>query len=167
MKKILTITLILLVLVGCNSEETKAQKEQLSQYETYWNSLLNESQFQSSSRNFDIEVEFKKTGSHFEYYVIIDNPKIAMYDVEVLVIENRESFDGFDKMLPSVGIFDEPVNLIPNQIRTEKNFREGIALSRQELNDDEVTIQVMVVWKNYTKLDSFKEVFEFDLSEIE
>ena len=34
-------------------------------------------------------------------------------------------------MLPSVGIFDEPVNLIPNQIRTEKNFREGIALSRQ------------------------------------
>jgi len=167
MKKILTITLILLVLVGCNSEETKAQKEQLSQYETYWNSLLNESQFQSKSRNFDIEVEFKKTGNHFEYYVIIDNPKIAMYDVEVLVIENRESFDGFDKMLPSVGIFDEPVNLIPNQIRTEKNFREGIALSRQELKEDEVTIQVMVVWKNYTKLDSFKEVFEFELSEKE
>ena len=70
-------------------------------------------------------------------------------------------------MLPSVGIFDEPVNLIPNQIRTEKNFREGIALSRQELKEDEVTIQVMVVWKNYTKLDSFKEVFEFELSEKE
>lgn len=162
MRKTIISILALLMLVGCFDSQ-RVQEEQLIRYETYWTLMLNETQFQSSSRNFNIEVDIDKVDNFYEYYVVIDEPKVAMYDIEIMVIENRELFDAFDRMLPSVGIFDEPFNMVPNQVRRDINYREGAALVRQEMDEPQVTIQVMVMWKNYTRLDSFREMFEFEL----
>lgn len=162
MRKTIILLLALLVLVGCFDSQ-RVQEEQLARYETYWTSMLNETHFQTTSRNFNIEVDIDKVDDFYEYYVVIDEAKVAMYDIEIMVIENSELFDAFDRMLPSVGIFDEPFNMVPYQVRRELNYREGAALVRQELTEPQVTIQVMVMWKNYTRLDSFREMFEFEL----
>lgn len=164
MKKISILFLILTLLVGCNREDKKHYEERLKLYETYWKLLLNEEKFQSDSRTFDINVEMVKNGSLYEYYVIIDNAKVAMYDIEVMVVENEEPFSQDDKMLPSAGIFEGSYTFVPNQYREDSAFRKGIILSRVELTEDEVSLRVLVNWKNYTKLESFKEVFEFDVS---
>lgn len=161
-RKTIILLVALLVLVGCFDSQ-RVQEEQLARYETYWTSMLNETQFQTTSRNFNIEVDIDKVDNFYEYYVVIDEPKVAMYDIEIMVIENSELFDAFDRMLPSVGIFDEPFNMVPYQVRRDLNYREGAALVRQELTEPQVTIQVMVMWKNYTRLESFREMFEFEL----
>lgn len=162
MKKIILSCLTILLLVGCSNQD-KIDADALLQYELYWNSIINETTYLSSSRNFSIEAEIDKTSEGYEYYVVVDEPKIAMYDVKIMVIENRERFDEFDRMLPSVGIFDARFNMIPNQVRTDKNYREGAVLVRQKLTEPALSIQVMVTWQNYTKLDTFKEFFEFEL----
>ena len=162
MKKIVLSLMIFLLLVGCSNAQN-IENEQLARYESYWNSLLNETTFMNASRNFNIEGIIQKSGDLYEYYVVIDEPKTAMYDVEIMIIENKSRFDEYETMVPSVGIFDAMINMVPYQVRKESNYREGAALGRQELSNDEVTLQIMVMWKNYTKLESFKEVFELSL----
>lgn len=162
MKKIIILILCFVLLAGCNSAK-KRDRESMNLYETYWKSLLNETQFLKKSRNFNIEVDFVKEPEGFEYYITVDQPRIAMYDVEIMVIENAESFSVSEEMLPSAGIFEKKFNMIPNQVRNESNYKEGAILARQELTTDEISLRVLVTWKNYTKLDSFKEVFEFEL----
>ncbi|NLD09574.1 MAG: hypothetical protein GX667_08320, partial [Xanthomonadaceae bacterium] len=109
MKKYLLI-LLLFLLVGCNSKQ-KEMDESMKHYETSWKAVLNESKFSSSSRYFDLETEMYKDNVGYSYYIEIKNPKIAMYGIEVMVIENKEAFNAEDKMLPSLGIFDKPINL--------------------------------------------------------
>ncbi len=166
MKRIIIGFIVLLLVVGCNSDK-KIDKAQMNLYETHWKSLLNESKFQSTSRNFNIEVNFVEEAEGYAYYLTVDNPRVAMYDVEIMVIENKESFNKLEEMQPSAGIFENKFNLIPNQTRKEKNYRKGAILSRSGIEENELSLRVLVTWKNYTKLDTFKEVFEFELAYIE
>lgn len=167
MKKIIVLLLVSFLLVGCNQGDKKQYEERLKLYETYWKLLLNEEKFQTDSRTFDISVEMVKNGATYEYYVVIDNAKIAMYDIEVMVVENEEPFSQEEKMLPNAGIFEGSYTFIPNQFREDSSFRKGIILSRVELTKDNVSLRVLVNWKNYTKLESFKEVFEFDVAYVD
>lgn len=163
MKKSGLLLIVLMILTACSGFDQKLDKESLMLYETYWKSLLNETQFQKNSRNFDISAEIVHGESGYDYYVTVDNPKIAMYDVEIVVVEDGKRFDSVEEMLPSAGIFEKKFNMVPNQTRTEKGFMEGAALARYDFEEPEVTLQILVSWKNYTKLDTFKEVFELEL----
>lgn len=167
MKKLIISGLALLLLVACSGSDKKIDQESLVLYKTYWDSILNETQYQSTSRNFDIDVEMVKEGSTYDYYVTIDNAKVAMYDVEIVVVEDKKSYNEMDDMLPSAGIFEKKFNLVPHQARIDKAFMDGANLVRLDLPKDEVTLQVLVTWKNYTKLESFKEIFEFDVKYTE
>ncbi|HZJ87310.1 MAG TPA: hypothetical protein VFC75_03710 [Erysipelothrix sp.] len=163
MKKILIVFLTAILLTSCSTIEQKLEKESYALYETYWRLLLNETQFQTSSRNFNIEAEIIKSDNTYEYIVTVDKAKVAMYDVEIVVIENKKSIDAVDEMLPSAGIFEKKFNMIPNQARNEESYMAGANLTRQDFSEDEVTLQVLVAWENYSRMESFREVFEFDL----
>lgn len=163
MKKILIVFLTAILLTSCSTIEQKLEKESYALYETYWRLLLNETQFQTSSRNFNIEAEIIKSDNTYEYIVTVDKAKVAMYDVEIVVIENKKSIDAVDEMLPSAGIFEKKFNMIPNQARNEESYMTGANLTRQDFSEDEVTLQVLVAWENYSRMESFREVFEFDL----
>lgn len=168
MKKIMAIVVVLLLIVGCSNRNDQYYEEKLKKYEAYWNVLLNEDKFQTQSRNFDIEAELIKNGETYEYYISIDNPKIAMYDVEVMVVENKMPFDGNVEMVPSAGIFEnDTYTLIPNQVREDKGFKKGILLGKLDVSEPKINIRVLVIWKNYTKLESKREVFEFNLEYVE
>lgn len=153
-----------MILTSCSQFDSRLEKESLILYETYWKSLLNETQFASESRNFDIHAEIVEGEDGYDYYITVDKPKIAMYDIEIVVVEDKKSFNSVEEMLPSAGIFEKKFNLVPNQSRKEKGFMEGAALVRYDLASPEVDLQILVSWKNYTKLEDFKEVFEFNLN---
>lgn len=163
-KLVITGFVLLMILTGCNREQEAQRREQVNQYETFYRSLLNEDRFQTSSRNFKITAEIDEVDGKYEYYITIEDPKIAMYDVQVMVVEDKVPFSSSNIMMPNAGIFESASTLIPNQARRDKGFMSGILLNHSDLTSPTVSLRILVSWKNYTNLETFKEVFEFNLT---
>ena len=91
MKKI-TLLLLTLLLSACN--QTSLEESQYEAYKTMYQNILNTTTFLSSSNYFDMSAQLTRIESgEYRYDVFIDGAKIAMYDVEVLVIDcNRIGF---------------------------------------------------------------------------
>lgn len=116
MKKIFFLLLIILV-TGCsNYREDK-----------YYDLVDELKQIEKTTIDipFDIAISIDKiTETEVVYNTIIDNPQEEITNVVALVINDQE----IDKMYPSIGIFDEKINLIPsNDEKTDDNVK-GIAL---------------------------------------
>ena len=119
MKKIVLIICILF-LCGC----AKMESNQYKQYKEYINELKT-SQATTNNLPFDVEIIIDKViETEVTYRVIIDNPKISLRNIEALVIHDKYTKDEF----PSIGIFDDKLNLIPNVINKSSNYVEGIIL---------------------------------------
>ena len=119
MKKLALIICIFL-LCSCTKFESKDYKN----YKNYINELKT-SQSTNNNLPFDIEIILDKViETEVTYRVIIDNPKVALRNIEALVIHDKYTKDIF----PSVGIFDDRLNLIPNVINKSSNYVEGIIL---------------------------------------
>ena len=74
---------------------------------------------------FEIEVSIDSlVEGELVYSVVIDQPKVPMKNIKALVVHDAKTTDIF----PSVGIFDTPLNLIPNEVDQEKKNVKGIAL---------------------------------------
>ncbi|QIK70421.1 hypothetical protein G7062_08960 [Erysipelothrix sp. HDW6C] len=119
-KLILSLTLILLI-TGCSFGDRSLANERAKRYETNWESILDTEKFATKSNYFDVHTEISQSGDIYNYEITIDNPQIAMYEVEVIVIENNAPFTT-EKMMPSAGIFEGQYTMIPNQSRLEKGF---------------------------------------------
>lgn len=145
MKKIFILLVVLITLVGCtsvggqrinNEERYQGLIEMLNEYENY----------AEKSNNFNIALDIASINDGYRYYVTIDKPKIAMYDVEAIAIE--KDVDYTNTMTASIGIFDESeYALVPNQKNTNKGYYEGIMMSGVS-NSPEITLNVFVSYKN-------------------
>lgn len=162
MKKICLSLLLILSLSGCgsNSEELAYQI-----YKTTYQSILNTTSFQSSSQNFKIYVTLTDQGSGMvRYDLFVDEPKIAMYDIEILAIVDTGLLVVSEEMMPSIGIFETAqYHMIPYQINADYGYQKGFNLNGITDSND-VTLKVLVMWKDYFKIRTYKETFKFDLS---
>lgn len=122
MKKVLVILLVF-VFAGCNLftkdeiKENKVEKER----NAYIKYVKNVKKIEKSSENlpFNIEVKYDKLkDEEVRYQVVIDNPKGEIYDIKAVAVHDKQT----DDIFPSTGIFEEPMNLLPN------NKPEGIIL---------------------------------------
>lgn len=105
MKKIILLIPLLFVLVGCTNKE----EENKMAYLEYKNELEERDIF-NGEENLDFNVYFnieKVNEEITDYSLIIDNPKINMYNVKALLIHDFINEDAY----PSVGIFDDTRNL--------------------------------------------------------
>lgn len=73
--------------------------------------------------NITIHLE-KIIKEELRYQVIIDQPHLAMNNVKAIAIHNQKTFDIF----PSLGIFDEALNLLPEGNAVKENQTKGIIL---------------------------------------
>lgn len=162
MKKIGFILSILIGLTACTS--TSSEDVQYQTYKTSYQNILNTTSFQERSSYFDITAQINETSDNeVRYDVFLDNPKIAMYDVEILAIVDKGLLTLSNDMMPSVGIFeDAEYNLIPFQVNGEKGFPKGFNLNGIT-SGNTVVIKVQVSWKDYFKIRSYKENFKFEL----
>ena len=112
--------------------------------------------------NFDIYVDFHKADDGTViYYVYLDNAQIAMYDVEVIAVENMNPYQETD-MMPTKGIFeDQKFSMIPYQYNVTAGYVKGFAISG-DVNAEQVQLNVMVTWKDSTRLNVSREFFEFN-----
>lgn len=152
----------ILVLSGCakKTEDNQVNDE----YETYYNTVSENVDFETKSENFNTELEMTKVDDGtYRYYIVMDQPLTAMYDVVSIVVENDVAFNDADKMMPSIGIYDDTKSMIPGQVDSASGFVKGIALSG-ETTDSEITLKLMVQWTDKTKKNSIREFIKYDLT---
>lgn len=114
MKKVLVILLVF-IFVGCNLiakddiKESKVEEEK----NVYIKYVKEAKKIEKSSEDlpFNIEVKYDKLNDEeIRYQVVIDNPKGEIYDIKAVAVHDKQTDDVF----PSTGIFEEPMDLVPN-----------------------------------------------------
>jgi len=163
MKKMLLILVGLLLMIGC-SNSAQLDQIKIDTYVSMYTDILNASDFKSSSEYFSIQASLNDLGnSSYRYDVIIDQAKVAMYNVEILVIVDDGSLVISDKMMPSVGIFEDiTYYMIPYQVNTAAHYVEGIALNGVT-GTLSVRLKVLVKWRDDLN-KPFIEYFDFNVA---
>ena len=138
--------LVCLLLLSACSLLNRNQNNSGDRY-TYLVDMLKEhSTYAHSSQYFDIDVEMARIEDGYRYYVIIDKPTLAMYDIEVLAIEPDGDYQ--NNMAANVGIFEEEeYHMIPNQSNVQEGYVKGVIASGLTQNP-EITLHIFVQFKN-------------------
>ncbi|MGB7595241.1 MAG: hypothetical protein WBL80_06725 [Erysipelotrichaceae bacterium] len=168
MKKIFLALLILFSASACQSASQKLYATNLQRYNAYYTAILNNEKFLSNSDNFDISgVMNKLSDTEYRYDVIIDNPRIAMYDIEILVIESGKSLEIASQIMPNVGIFESSeYNMVPFQTNLKSGFTKGFGLSGT-IAKPAVGLKVLVLWRDYAKVTQKREYFDLSVQYVD
>lgn len=148
-KKILNVLLSGLLLCGC----TRNSKDNLNQagietYETYYTEVISNGHYTETSQYFTLSYEMIRVEDRsYRYYIILDDPKIAMYNVMMIAVENGVSYQECETMVPSFGIFEDRVSLVPGQVNYEEGYVKGISISGQS-DKDTMDLLILVRWKS-------------------
>lgn len=126
MKKIILIIPLFLLLIGCSD---KVEDNKFA-YLEYKNNLEKQEEFlENDGLDFNTFFNIDRDDDTVNYSLVINNPKINMHNVKALLIHNYDNND----IYPSVGIFDEPKELLENS--NEYIKLEGSILSSDDLGD--------------------------------
>lgn len=121
MKK-LYLLIVLLLLVGCSTKDENNKYAYLE----YKNNLEEQKDFYvKEDLDFKFLFNIEKDGDITKYSLIIDEPKINMYNIKALLIHDGINEEAY----PTIGIFDKPMSLltgIDNEIRLEGSTTNDI-----------------------------------------
>lgn len=159
MKKILICIIVLLTVGGCKNNARQPDEEKYNSYLTYYQSILDCDSKEAKSQCFDISLAVNKIEDNlYRYDVIIDNPRVAMYDIKALAVIDNLTIDiDENQMMPSIGILNNTnYNMIPFQVDNDKNFVPGIVLSLTS-EQSSLRISVMIEWKDSSGLNYVRE----------
>lgn len=137
------------MLCGC----TRNSKDNLNQagietYETYYTEVISNGHYTETSQYFTLSYEMIRVeDGSYRYYIILDDPKIAMYNVMMIAVENGVSYQECETMVPSFGIFEDRVSLVPGQVNYEEGYVKGISISGQS-DKDTMDLLILVRWKS-------------------
>lgn len=161
MKRLILILVLLMSLCACE-QDGKQMANPDDRYMYIIEMIGEHDSFQSTSNYFDISAEMAKIENGYRYYITIDNPRIAMYDIELLAIE--KNVDYRNTMAANVGIFeDKEYNMVPNQANIEQGFVKGIVASAIT-KYPETTLYIFVQFKNSDYSVVRSEYFKLDVS---
>lgn len=157
MKKLFILILSIVMLSGCTKDTTVNEQDSLTKYESYLNTLIEQDRYVQDSYYYDIYAILNKLeDGTTRYDIIIENPQVAMYNIEILVAESTAKRSDM-VIYPCIGIFDEEsYTLIPNQSNTSEGYIEAICLSGVTTVEEPV-LNILVTWKDYAKLTTTRE----------
>ncbi|PKM63488.1 MAG: hypothetical protein CVU96_07620 [Firmicutes bacterium HGW-Firmicutes-20] len=164
MRKWTFIIIFTLILSGCQwFDNDDIDQAKFQRYSAYYTSIFDNDRFVLSSEYYDLEVVMNKISeAEYRYDVIIDSPKIAMYAIEIMVVENNITPEVADKMMPTIGIFEDvEYNLIPYQVNIEKGYVKGLIVNGIS-EKPVINLKIMVLWRDYAKLLVSREFFEIN-----
>jgi hypothetical protein len=162
MRKWTVILILTMILSGCQwFDNDDIDEAKFQRYSAYYTSIFDNDRFVLASEYYDLEVAMNKIGEdEYRYDVIIDSPKIAMYAIEVMIIENNITPEVANKMMPTLGIFENvEYNLIPYQVNVDKGYVKGLIVSGIS-QQPSINLKIMVLWRDYAKLLVTREFFE-------
>ena len=137
--------MVVLLLAGCKQSST-VDNLAYDEYERDFNEISEITEFAEESDVCSMSYEMvNNEDGTYTYSIIVDEPRIAMYDVTVMAVE--EGVGIREKMMPSIGIFDGPYAMIPSQINKEDGFVKGLAINGTT-SQSPVVLRVMVEWED-------------------
>ncbi|MGM9941119.1 MAG: hypothetical protein ACI32N_03920 [Bulleidia sp.] len=151
MKKRLTHALCALALLsGCTMKSlpTDQYNTKMDEYETYYTEVISNGRYEEDSPYFSLHYEMTQVeDGTYRYYVILDDPQIAMYNIMMITVENGVAYEDCDQMMPSFGIFEDRVSMIPGQVNRQDGFVKGITISG-ECDQNQIDLLLLVRWKS-------------------
>jgi len=162
MRKWMFVIILSLILSGCQwFDSDDIDEAKFQRYSAYYTSIFDNDRFIIASDYYELEVVMNKiSDSEYRYDVIIDSPKIAMYAIEIMVVENNITPEVADKMMPTIGIFEDvEYNLIPYQVNVDKGYVKGLIVNGIS-TEPTINLKIMVLWRDYAKLLVSREFFE-------
>ena len=157
MKKIFIFVLIILLTCACSYDESK-EKQRFYNNSIKKLELINNNEF-SDTLPFDLNIHLNKViESEIRYEVVIDNPLEEIKDLNIIVAHNYDTNDPY----PSIGIFDDKVNLKPNYTDINNNFVKGIKLIGYisyigALDDVDIEFRIYIQYREES--DNLKEIY--------
>lgn len=164
MKKKLLILLLIISLCACSKKPSNntTSEGSLIRYFDMIEMIQSYTNFHKSSEYFDISGDMSKINDGYRYYIFIDNPKIAMYDIEALAIERGVDYS--NTMTANIGIFEnEEYHMIPNQADLSLGYVKGLSISGTT-NNPKATFYVLVQWKNKNRSITNRECYEVKIN---
>ena len=159
---LLVIAICICMLSGCAKKEAETNAA-MELYESYYTEVLNTKNYLDSSDYFSISTEMTQlSDGTYRYYVIIDNPKTEMYHCRIFAVENDIAFADNDKMMPSLGVFDTDVSLVPNQVDKSKGLMKGLVISG-ESSEDHIKLKFVVEWRDQSNKQVVKQYIQKEL----
>ncbi len=165
MKRIKLFIVVLLTLVGCQPNQNffnTISNEQSQNYRSYYNLTLSAVAYQSMSQYFDISTKMTEIAGKYRYDIFIENPKVEMKNLLVMVVEDNTIYEIQTEMMPCIGIFDDVVNLVPHQSNPEPGYYKGINLNRV-IESSAVNLKIFVQFESGENNQIIKEFFNFNL----
>lgn len=161
MKMRIIIVMTMLLMLSACSKSSERNDQFFTKYESAYETLASHEKLENSSDYFNLEVVTNKIeDGNFRVDLILDNPQVAMYNVEMLVELNPTGLTQYDEVLPSLGIVDDlKYNLIPNQVNIDNGFYEGLILSGIS-DQSKGTLKLSVSWSNYASTKQFEEFIQ-------
>ena len=163
MKRLLAIFLCLLLISGCSQNDDHTMDER------YFDmlALLESEQNYQTPVNYAVSVELSATDDgNYRYYVIIDEPKIAMYEIQAMAIVEGDDYS--QTMAANVGIFEGvSYAMIPNQTNVDAGYVGGLSISGLT---DHAPCRVLVMVRYRLEGDHesvIREYYSFDVNVTE
>ena len=152
-----------MLLMGCTSAKV-SNDAKMETYETYYNSISANTTSSKSSEYYAVSYEMVQLADgSYRYYVFFDEPKIAMYDIVILGVEDDISFDDVEKMMPSIGIFDSHYAMVPYQVNSAQGYVKGMAISG-ESKVPFLQLKTIVEWKDKSGKNITREFLQLIIS---
>lgn len=166
-KLLILLCLLAMSISGCDKRNTN-DKEFQNTYNSFVDSILDNNGVDSTDIPFAHRLEVEKDDQDlYHYRVIIDQPRIAMYHIQMMVVDKSSS-----NAYPFIGLMkdEDSVNMIPNQENKEKNFVQGIILEGTS-STPSFTLLVQVSWKDYAQINNrtvfFSYTYDYDQAQVE
>ena len=152
-----------LLFSGCASEDKESAA--LLRYKSYYSAISESTDIATSSDKYSFSAEMtEESGGNRAYYIFLDDPQVAMYDVVMMAVENNMPYDSAVKMMPSIGVFDGSYSMIPYQVNKADGFVKGMVMSGST-NQESVNLKVMVEWKDKYREKVHRDFYAFTLDE--
>lgn len=142
MKKIYILLLLSLILIsGCENKEEATK----NQYIAMKNETLNEKNYTKDSLPVDIVTTIERIDEEsVNYKTTITNPKENMHDIKVLLLHNYYN----DDIFPTIGIFDEPQELLINDNDDAQLTLEDTIQTTKNISKLNLQLKLLIEYTN-------------------
>jgi len=158
-RSLIFLLLFVTLLSGCARKESD-EDIKMEKYKYIYQTVSDNDSFLSEPLYYDLDVSMSKlSDKEYRYDITIDNPQRAMYDIQVMAIENNLEYSLTNKMMPTIGILEnDSINMVPYQIDYERGYVKGVILSGVT-EDPVVNLKIRVSYKDYLLVRETKEYY--------
>ena len=126
-------------------------------------SLLENSSFRSNASFYDLAVDVVESGSGYEYTVTLSNPRKALLNVGIMVM-NSMGQQGNQDHIKTIGVMDEVYDLVPNQIYPEQNCVDSLSVSGT-ISSAPDSLKILVTWNDDDFSNYISDFYYVDVQE--